>query len=119
MNSLQCSCCNFCVVDCNVAEYGQLSPCGPPAITDRGREATSPAKSEQSKNLWKHKAAFTDLRYYGIADTSCGPRVTDFHCSSLVTFGRVVQVLKTSVSIELCRRATGKRSYCIYRFEVD
>lgn len=88
MNSLQCSCCNFCVVDCNVAEYGQLSPCGPPAITDRGREATSPAKSEQSKNLWKHKAAFTDLRYYGIADTSCGPRVTDFHCSSLVTTGQ-------------------------------
>ena len=57
--------------------YSQLSPCGHPAITDTPLLRTvckSPA--ETTMKCIEITFAITDSRYYGIADTSCGPQQT-------------------------------------------
>ena len=59
----------------NIAVYSQLSPYGHLAITDTPLLRTlckSPAKP--IINYIAVALAITDSRYYGIADTSCGPQ---------------------------------------------
>ena len=64
-------------IKCLIVNYTQLSPYGHLAITDTSLLGTlCKSLAKPVTNYIAVALATTDSRYYGIADTSCGPQQT-------------------------------------------